>query len=485
MFTRLDVLFLTLMGLLAETPNLGFSNLIGQYYVLFFIAQPLVYILLNDYHTNKSYTQTKYLLLSTIFLLTFLFFEKVLIPFNAYTCSGYVFLFIFYVYLEGMNHKIAKVFYTLFCYYNVNDFHEFHGIKFYKEKLKEKMESFQNQIKDHNKTNQKVYFKKLKGKTRVWKTLKFIVRNEKENRINNLKDLRREKINDYLNIVKTQRQEMLSQMNYMNKLDKKESIGFHLTETINMDKSMTLNDNVLKDMSKEKADNETIVLVDKGKKSKKGFDYSISKFKSSEIYKGRKLNKWHRVRRQFRLPRNMFNRILHIILFPFVLLFKFTLPDLKKDQTLRKMYFSFCLLVAYIFSFSFCIYVISSILMNYWGYPDIISGFVSSMSSLSLVSYCYFSKIISEYHLNTYLIEVICIDFGLICFIKGIFNAFVTKTVEWNPLFFILIFTAIQGSNLIMLFLNLIFKNYIPSKVHFFLFLGLGGLSLPFLVIDN
>ena len=126
-FTRLDALFLSIMGLMTEQPNLGFSNLIGQYYVLFFIVQPLVYILLNDYHTNKSYTQTKYLVLSTCFLLAFLFFEKVLIPLNTYTCFGYVFLLVIYVYLEGMNHKIAKVFYTLFCYYNVNDFHEFHG----------------------------------------------------------------------------------------------------------------------------------------------------------------------------------------------------------------------------------------------------------------------------------------------------------------------------------------------------------------------
>lgn len=471
--------------MITEEPNLGFSNLIGQYYVLFFLVQPLVYILLNDYHTNKSYTQTKYLVLSSCFVLAFLFFEKVLIPFNTYTCFGYVFLLVIYVYLEGMNHKIAKVFYTLFCYYNVNDFHDFHGMKFYTKKQNEKMESFQNQIKSHNKTNQKVYFKKLKGKTRVWKTLKFIVRNEKENKIDNLKNLRREKINDYLNIVKTQRQEMLNQINYMNKLNKKESIGFHLTETLNMDKSMTLNENVLKDRSKDRADKETLVLVDKNKKSKKNFDYSISKFKSNELYRGRMKGKWAKIKNSVRLPRNVFNKILHIILFPCVLIFKLTLPNLKKDQTLRTMYFSFCLLVIYIFLFSFSIFVVGSILMKYWGYPDIITGFLNSLSQLSLVAYCYFSKIISEYHLNTYLIEIICIDFGLVCLIKGIFNAFMVKTVEWNSIFVILIFVAIQGSNLLMLFLNLIFKNYIPSKVHFFLFLGLGGLCIPFLAISN
>lgn len=478
---RFDIVIIHFFYLFNKKFDQAMFTLIGQYYMLFFLIQPLIIILLNDSQRNNGYMMFRNFFLSILCLGIFVINETFLLEKNKYYQLLYLVPLFLYSYAEMANSNLMKVFYSVLCMYNESNFFDFHGLNFYMNKQNERMKSFKHQIDDCANKNKNVYFKKIEGKSSIWKNLQFVVRDEKENRIEDLKTFRRKKVGEYLTLIKHQKLEMAKEFKSESNNENINTNNMDLPEGENMKEGNRKKDNNSIEMVRLSEKSESILVSESQAIDKKFKVYSLSKFKTDQFNIPKK-NICKRLRKLMKKPKHRFNKILHFMLFPIVILFRLTLPSFDKKQTLKSLYFGFIGCTVYLCLFSLAVYQLNNILQYYWNYSNLFLGFINSVPQLSFVLYCFFSRIINEYYLNTYFMEVIIVDFSMIIIPKIIYGIFVEAIVDETIYYCLVTVSTIIAFNLVSCIVNIIFKGYIPQKFHYVMFLGLIWLVIEFFV---
>lgn len=479
---RLDFIIIYFLYLFNSKPSQAAFTLMGHYYSLFFLIQPLLMILLKDSQRNNGYMLFRNFSLATLCLLLFIINETVLLKQSKYFELLYIIPLLFYWYIEAAHESLIKLFYVVFGIYKEDTFYEFHGLNYYAKKQNAKMKTFKVHLDSHYKKNQKVYFKKLSGMQGVWKRLQFIVREEKENRIQTLKDDRRKKINEYLTLLKQQKHELSKEFNSDSKNENLQSLNKEVLDNNTFAESLNRpqkSDSI--EIMKLNNKNNSIVIPDNKVQDKKNRVYSLSKFKTDQFEKAPN-NFCQRLRRLCRSPKRRFNKIMHFFLFPFALIFKLTQPCFEKDQTLRALYFGFIACNIYILGLSILTYMLNNILQYYWQYSDLMLGFINSLPQLSFLIYCYFSRIINEFYLTTFFLEVIIVDFSIIIIPKLIYGIVKENLIDHSLYYCIVTVGVLVGFNLLSSLVNIYFKGYIPKAFHYILFFGLAWLVIEYFI---